>query len=55
MHYYTTPLAACAALALAPVSAAAGIYGKSSGVMEIMGKDFDKLIKNSANSSVSQI
>ena len=51
MHHATC-IAAFAALALAPLSSASGIYSKSSGVLEIMGKDFDKLIKNSGNSSV---
>ena len=43
--------AALAVLATMPL-VSAGLYPKSSGVMEIMGKDFDRLVKNSANSSV---
>lgn len=49
---YSSALAAFAALTITPLSSAAAIYSKSSPVLQIDGKDFDKLVKNSDKSSV---
>ena len=45
-------LAALAALALTPLGSTAGLYSKSSPVLQVDGKNFDKLIKNSDKASV---
>ena len=46
-------LAVFAAFALVPLVGASGIYSKNSGVLDVNGKNFDKLIKNSDKASVS--
>ena len=50
--FQSTTLAAFAALMLATHSSAAGMYSKSSPVMQVDGKNFDKMVKNSDKSSV---
>ena len=46
-------LTALAAIALAPLGSTAGLYSQSSSVLQVDGKNFDKLIKNSDKASVS--
>jgi protein disulfide-isomerase A6 len=50
MHYSTSFVAATALLA--PLASAAGLYPKSSAVLNVDGKNFDKLIKNSDKAAV---
>ena len=52
MHF-SVLVAASAALLLAPLGSAAGLYGKGSSVLQINQGNFDKLIKNSDKASVS--
>jgi hypothetical protein len=51
MHY-AAYLTALAAFALPPLAAAEGLYSKSSAVLQLDEKSYDKLVKKSTQASV---